>query len=168
MSKDICSSKTIDISDFLLLITILPLAYCFRWYFLVSVCLFSNIFSHGNISYGLCLLHSFSCKKFSMCSKHMVKRHMSFRLETTYHGWWNNPTRLISIIWEQRKGMLKCLVVGQNYGISTARMFLCRLITYTLSWLFTEHDVARNTKVFFLKFYIVISVFLVLHVCHIQ
>ena len=65
--------------------------------------------------YGLCLLHSFSCKKkIPRYSKHMVKRHPCFRLETTYHGWWDNPTRFISIIWEQRTRISKCLVFRQT------------------------------------------------------
>ena len=63
---------------------------------------------------ALCLLHSFSCKKFPRCSKPVVKRHPCFCLETTYHGWWDNPTRFISIIWEQWTRISKCLVFRQT------------------------------------------------------
>ena len=48
--------QTVDISDFLLMITILPLAGCFHRHFLAFVCLFSHIFSHGNTFKYLCVV----------------------------------------------------------------------------------------------------------------
>ena len=66
---------------------------------------------------------------------------MCFRLETTYHGWWGQYNLGTT------NTDFKMFGIQANFGIFTARIFLCRLCTYSLSWLFTEHDVAWNSHV---------------------
>ena len=115
----------IYISDFLLLITILPLT-CFRRYCLAFVCLFSRIFSHENIFLKYLM-------SFAYCIHSIVSNSQGVKIHLFSSG--NNiPQVMIQLnaIHQYNLGTtntdFKMFGIQTNVGISTAGMFYMQIM----------------------------------------